>query len=202
MEIEGTAFPKDNILIDRNLSSGSQGFLEVAETTSSNVTLAYNVSDDYQQFVAFDTTVTPNHYQVLNNTVIRTRAANATNVFTIFQYRVTGPAPASSWLHIANNIFYTPACQVLKGSYTYKDFDFPHDHNVFFNGLVDPLGYPLGTGDIIADPLFVNATSKNYHLQAGSPALNAGVDVGLTTDFDGNLLPVGMPPDDGAFQHS
>ena len=201
VEIEGATFAKDNILIDRNLSSGSQGFLEVTETTSSNVTLAYNVSDDYQQFIAFDTTVTPNNYQALNNTVVRTRSANATNVFTIFQYRVAGPAPASAWLRIANNVFYTPACQVLRGTYTYKDFDFSHDHNVIFSGLADPMGYPLGGGDNIADPMFVSVVGKDYHLQGGSPALNAGIDVGLATDFNGTLLPMGVAPDCGAFQH-
>ena len=165
------------------------------------MTLAYNVSDDYQQFIAFDTTVTPNNYQALNNTVVRTRSANATNVFTIFQYRVAGPAPASAWLRIANNVFYTPAGQVLRGTYTYKDFDFSHDHNVIFSGLADPMGYPLGGGDNIADPMFVSVVGKDYHLQGGSPALNAGIDVGLATDFNGTLLPMGVAPDCGAFQH-
>lgn len=200
VEIEGSTFAKNDILIDRNISVGCQGFLEVTESTSSNVILAYNLSDDYQQFLAFDTTVTPDRFQLLNNTVIRTRTANATNAITIFQYRVAGPAPAANWLRIANNVFYTPACEVLRGTFSYRDFEFPHDHNVCFNGLADPIGYPPGSGDRIADPRFVNLALQDYHLLPGSPALGAGVAVGLSTDLAGTPVPAGVAPDCGAFQ--
>lgn len=49
-------------------------------------------------------------------------------------------------------------------------------------------GY-AGTGNINADPLFVNAAGGNLRLQAGSPAIDAGdnaaVPGGITTDLDG-----------------
>jgi len=35
------------------------------------------------------------------------------------------------------------------------------------------------------DPLFVDADNHDYHLQATSPCINAGVDVGLTEDIEG-----------------
>ena len=47
------------------------------------------------------------------------------------------------------------------------------------------------------NPLFVSAT--DFHLQAGSPCINAGVDVGLTTDYDGRA--VGNPPEIGAYEY-
>jgi hypothetical protein len=48
-----------------------------------------------------------------------------------------------------------------------------------------------------ADPNFVSAPS-DFHLNAGSPAIDGGVDVGLTTDYEGKTLS-GMP-DLGAFE--
>jgi hypothetical protein len=43
------------------------------------------------------------------------------------------------------------------------------------------------------------ALTSNYHLSAGSPAINAGTDVGLTTDADGLGL-WGTAPDIGAYE--
>lgn len=42
-------------------------------------------------------------------------------------------------------------------------------------------------------------TGDNYRLQSGSPAINAGVDVGLTTDADGK--PISGKPDIGAYEY-
>ena len=49
-----------------------------------------------------------------------------------------------------------------------------------------------------ADPMFVDATNGDFHLKAGSPCINAGVYVGLTTDYDGKAV-IGLP-DIGAFE--
>lgn len=49
----------------------------------------------------------------------------------------------------------------------------------------------------VSDPLFVS-TGVDYALQPGSPCIDAGTDVGLTTDYAGN--PVDGTPDVGAFE--
>ncbi len=51
---------------------------------------------------------------------------------------------------------------------------------------------------LTSDPLFVNAAGGDFTLQAGSPCINAGVDVGLTTDILGN--PIVGDPDIGAYE--
>ena len=48
--------------------------------------------------------------------------------------------------------------------------------------------------------MFVSAT--DYHLQAGSPAIDAGATVAVTDDFDGNPRPQGQAYDIGAFEWS
>jgi hypothetical protein len=49
------------------------------------------------------------------------------------------------------------------------------------------------------DPLFVNQAS-DWSLQAGSPCINAGVDLGLTRDILGN--PIVGNPDMGCYEHA
>jgi len=52
------------------------------------------------------------------------------------------------------------------------------------------------------DPGFVDAANDDYHLMAGSPARDAGTDVGVTTDFEGDLRPFGTRPDIGADEYT
>jgi len=56
-----------------------------------------------------------------------------------------------------------------------------------------------GTGNITTDPLFVSVT--DFHLQAASPARDAGVDVGLTTDYLGSTVPKNGSVDLGAYEY-
>lgn len=148
VEIEGFLYSKDDVTIHHNYSRGSQGFLEVTETTSSNVTVNENVSDDYQQFIAWDTTTTPSGYLAQNNTVIR--SSDSATLFDKYYYRVTGPSPSASWATIQNNIFQT------SGAFSF--YNFPHDHNLFAPTV--SMAYALGAGDIVATPAYANASGR------------------------------------------
>ena len=67
-------------------------------------------------------------------------------------------------------------------------------NNLVFGNMVDYQGTAdkTGTGgNISADPLFVDALSGNYHLQIGSPAIDAGSALDAPTmDFDGTSRPL------------
>jgi len=57
------------------------------------------------------------------------------------------------------------------------------------------------TANVTTNPLFVNASLFDLHLQAGTPAKDAGVTVStLKTDFDGITRPQGPAFDIGAFE--
>jgi hypothetical protein len=189
IEIEGFLYDKNNITIHHNYSRGSQGFLEVTETTSSNVSVTYNVSDDYQQFIAWDTTTTPSGYLAANNTVVR--SSDSSRLFDQYYYRVTGPSPASGWITIRNNIFQTSA--------SFSLYNFPHDHNLFSSNV--NIGYALGAGDIVGDPKFVNAASRDLRLTLVSPAVDNGTTAAAATDWYGNSTGVGQGVDIGAYEY-
>jgi hypothetical protein len=62
---------------------------------------------------------------------------------------------------------------------------------------------PIGVMNITNDPLFVNASGGNYHLQSNSPCINSGNNSYVidTTDFDGNPRIVGGTVDIGAYEY-
>ena len=53
-----------------------------------------------------------------------------------------------------------------------------------------------------SDPKLIDVESNNFHLQSDSPCIDAGVDLGLTQDYDGNTIPVGFFPDIGAYEYT
>jgi hypothetical protein len=80
--------------------------------------------------------------------------------------------------------------------------DVESDHNLFnreqagmFGNTWDTIASMTPNEDhsVIGDPLFVDPDNGDYRLREGSPAIDAGVDVGLPY--------LGDAPDIGAFEH-
>jgi len=78
-------------------------------------------------------------------------------------------------------------------------FSSPFYYQTYYTSLA---GWRSATGQDmnsqVADPLFVNVAS-DWRLQANSPAINKGLDVGLTKDILSNPI-VGLP-DIGAYEY-
>jgi len=53
----------------------------------------------------------------------------------------------------------------------------------------------------VTDPMFIDVNNLDFNLQNTSPAIDAGIAVGLTLDFAGNPIPVGNAPDIGAYEY-
>ena len=64
------------------------------------------------------------------------------------------------------------------------------DHNLFHDNMVDYVNLSAGAHDLFTDPVFADALTSDYHLTAGSPAIEAGSPtdppIGL---FDQDLTP-------------
>lgn len=64
------------------------------------------------------------------------------------------------------------------------------DFNLFFNNMTDIQGVVSGgANNASGDPEFIAPALDNYHLGAGSAAIDAGTDAGIVTDYDGETRP-------------
>ena len=122
---------------------------------------------------------------------------------------------SESNLLIANNIFYdspTEGVNVHMSSYmTYTNCVVKN--NLTYGGVTllgpeadsgtitagTPTGFTISNNIDNTDPLMVNPGTFNFALTSNSPAINAGVDVGLTVDYLGN--PIIGNPDIGAYEY-
>lgn len=140
-----------------------------------------------------------NHVDVVNNTIF----GNGVGIVVGGgdYYRTTGPA---DYVNVANNIVMDNVYGIIENGQT-------GTHNTYVNNLVfrNKTQWAMLTsrhsGDINADPLFVNylkAGGGNYHLTAASPAVDSGTTtLAPSMDFDGVARPQGKGIDIGAYEY-
>src|SRR5262249_51911397 len=77
-------------------------------------------------------------------------------------------------------------------------------NNIFYlNGTAAISGSTSGSQNLTTNPSFVNAAAGDFHLQAGSPAIDAGMTVSeVTTDRDKMPRPQGARFDIGAYEYT
>ncbi len=106
--------------------------------------------------------------------------------------------PANHSISVRNNIFVT-AYRVTTNNLLGASFT--HDHNLIrLVGAGQRGDWPLGAGEVAADPKFVDAVRGDYRLAPGSPARNAGVAASAAYDLRGTFVPTGAAPDLGAYE--
>jgi len=186
-----------NWKIHHNISIGNEGFLEsyddseCDDCTWGDIEICYNYSDDYQWFM--DGPIGKNPI-IENNTILRVLPANTDFNWCISLHHTI---PDGS---VRNNIF------VLANGVTAFEWENPGNatsNNIYYsvdNSLDNPKGYPLGEGEIITDPLFVNYADRDLRLLEGSPAIDKGENSRYSKDLDKNPVPQGNGTDLGAFE--
>jgi len=200
MEIDDGRNPKTDISIHHNYSSSSMGFLEVswfsdiAKTETHDLHIAYNVSDDYQDFVML---WAPTHETFIeNNTIFRRKQIKNTIVPAVFLCDYGG-------VTIRNNLITVDS---LTQIYTGKGEHF-HTNNLYWSadGSIPNIGTTLHPTEIYnVNPLFSDRrkNERDYSLKQKSPAIDAGVNLNgkYIIDFMDHPVPSGKGTDIGAFE--
>lgn len=211
IEINDRSLPKEDIRIHDNLSLRNQGFIEwVGRVKQDDFRIHHNITMDYQQFLGLTGPCT--NFQIENNTVIRILAHDKPDSEDVvfWSYEDGG---ANTNIVFRNNIF------VYDGSRIEPVFargKFEHSFNLYYRTDEATIpkqanrwayerkylggGAMLGIWDKIGNPMFRDMAHGDFHLKPGSPAIDAGTDLGFKRDFDGNPIPAGAAPDMGAYE--
>jgi hypothetical protein len=141
--------------------------------------------------------------QVYNNTIVNSDVG-------IFLY--TG---ADNY-YFQNNLVINPkSSQYIRMNFGLLNNMF--NHNIYFGGTAFNLSYQnksfsswktstnQDANSLESDPLLANVSGvfsdiSDFKPQSASPAINAGTDIGFTSDFEGTSVPQGSAPDIGAFE--
>jgi len=170
--------------ISGNQALGSEGiggafFIEESSALIKNNVIASNVAQLYGDGFYIKVPWGP-QIQIVNNTIVANKYSDSGTHEGI---AVRGISPI-----IRNNI-------VALNGYGIRGYSGANpvlsNNNVWGNSVANYSDLSPGTDDISADPLFVNQSGGDYHLQEGSPCIDAGTSSDApTTDFEGDPRPL------------
>ena len=202
-----------------------QGYSGLYETY--NIFINYNIIIDCElpfNFYHRSTTgATTHHIYFENNTIVSAAGgwghAQRSDVATGASLRIYLYTAAKSDIYIRNNILYESVNYLVEIANLSDLNNIILNNNLYYNTTGDiAFDYPstyyttlaawqTATGQeangVSGDPLFTGTGTPplNYKLQSGSPAKDAGISVGLTSDYGGYNVPVGPLPDIGAWEY-
>lgn len=188
----------NNNYVHHNWSNNTEGFLEsggVSGQVSDNTEVSYNIITNSHGGMCFHRTgtfgISMTNFYFYNNTIVNNTTNSPPETLII-----DCDAASMGTLYIKNNIFYIRDYNYIASG----TISFIHENNIY-NLINTVLGYSLGTGEKEVDPLFVDLANTNFHLTAASPAIDAGQNLGLTPDYDGNPVPFGNATDIGVYEY-
>lgn len=178
IEIDDGRNHKDNIHIHHNTTTHNMGFVEISwwddamRMASSNITIDHNISRDFQHFVLWWAPTSQS--KIENNSIIRTDNKYSGPFDGVFFIDVP---PAD--INISKNIVVTDSD--LTEAIFVEGFDggvndVKHTDNCYWyvgDGNIN-LGLVFGSGEIEANPFFVDWEGGDYHLLPDSPAAGWG----------------------------
>ncbi|HLF25895.1 MAG TPA: choice-of-anchor Q domain-containing protein [Anaerolineae bacterium] len=126
------------------------------------------------------------------------------NSLTVTHNTIVGTSqPSRAAIHIQNNggtisLFANILTQHAQGIKNFGNTTPTENYNLFFaipTLLIGP--FNSGGQSFTADPRFANLAADDYHLADGSPAIDATISFGVSTDFEGQPRPMGGDSDIG-----
>lgn len=182
--------------IHHNWAKNTDGFVEIGNCSAADNTVAYNVSIDNRGFsflhLSGQFASGVSNLRIENNTIVDTRGED-------WEDRVFGFVgdPGPDTMLVRNNIVYVEKYQTIA-----RTGAFTHDHNVYWMlNVGSVVGFALGPDEVLADPQFASVPGRDFHLTAGSPAIDAGTDLAYPLDYDGNAVPTRYRPSIGAYEY-
>jgi len=139
-----------------------------------------------------------------NNTLYNCGAGNN---LIMYLYDASGKSDYSG-ARIKNNVFITPSGisnygQVMNVGSTGSGLDINYNYVARIGTYASISGFGEPNGINGGNPKFVNAATNDFHLTAGSPAIDRGLSItGFSDDYAGTARPQGAAWDMGAFEYS
>jgi len=94
---------------------------------------------------------------------------------------------ANGTVNITNSIIFNHAIGLEQFSAAIIN----ENYNLFFNNTTNRVGVATGANSITGNPDFQNPMGGDYHLKSTSAAIDMGMNLGVTTDFEGQIRPQG-----------
>jgi predicted outer membrane repeat protein len=173
------------LYVDGNLSVTNTRFISNTATDGSAV-----------WFVGSDGRVVNSLFARNHDTgsVVAELSINSPAQFTVLHSTFADPKPSTSaaigvgsaTVNVTDTIITKYAYGIAVGNGAVSE-----DYNLYFSNSNNWTGQVItGIHSFEADPLFVDPGVDDYHVQPGSPAVNAGVNVGVNFDIDGQPRPL------------
>jgi uncharacterized repeat protein (TIGR01451 family) len=176
----------ENNTISGNKALGSEGvggafFIEESSAFIRNNVIASNVAQRYGDGIYIKIPYSPQP-QIVNNTIVANKYSDSGTHEGILVRDNVSPI-------IRNNIVALNGYGIRRYNGTVNPV--MSNNDVWGNSVTNYSDLSPGTNDISADPLLVNPSGGDYHLQGGSPCIDAGTSSDApTTDFEGDPRPM------------
>ena len=185
----------DGISVHHNWASENDGFLEVGGGSARNATVAYNVSVNNSRFAAFNLDGAygsmVEDFRIENNTIVE--IATDRRGWDVLWF---SSEPISNTVLLRNNLMYVDWFSTVANR-----AGFAHSHNLYYLLNGTELNFEPGPDELLTDPTFVDLANRNFKLLESSPAIDAGLFLDYSLDFEDAPVPVGLAPDLGAYEY-
>jgi len=113
-----------------------------------------------------------------------------------------------------NNIIGSGMARSISANYAWENHFSAFDNNAVANPVFEErnpkasltLAQLQASGSALncftTSPGFADAVGHDFHLLPSSPCINKGANVGLTQDYEGNIVPQSAAPDIGAYEYT